>query len=437
MRMTPRTRWLLRLNAVLFTAAVLVALATLGWMSQHFVLSWDWSGQQRAGLSTPSIQLLEHLETPPTITAFVSPSGELADQVQRLARRYRAHVPDLVLEIVDPRRDPERVRQAGVDREGELLIELGDRRERAAAPTEAHVSRALERLLQERPRQLAWLTDHGQRSLQGDANHDLGRLGEALAADGHRLQGLSLLRQPVIPADTDLLILAGPQVDLLDGERRLIRNHIAGGGNLLWLLEPEDPHRLPDLAADLGIAVLGHPVRDPRTGELLGIDEPGLSLLDEHPEHPVMETITGPVLLPYAAALAITPDDERWQVRPLLQGGDHHELDAAGAEPPFLLGATLERRTATDGHQRVAVIGGGDGLSNRFLDNAANRRLGLALVDWLTEAGRTETDFSPARPDQRLDMQPLAVALFGFGFLLGLPTLLALAGGWVWWRGRR
>ncbi|WP_421620681.1 GldG family protein [Alkalilimnicola ehrlichii] len=437
MRMNPRTRWLLRLNAVLFTVATLVALAALGWMSQRFVLAWDWSGQHRAGLSEQSVRLLEGLETPPRLTAFVTPGGELADQVERLARRYRGHRPDLVLETVDPRREPDRVRRAGVDHEGELLVELGERRERAAAPTEAHVSRALERLLRERERRVAWLTDHGQRDLQGQANHDLGRLGEALAQEGHHLQGLSLLRQPLIPENTDLLVLAGPQVDLLEGERRLLRRHVAGGGNLLWLLEPEDLHRLPGLAADLGVTVLGHPVRDPRTQELLGTGDPGLSLVDEHPAHPVMEAISGPVLLPYTAALAIAPAaDDRWRVRPLLRGAEHHELDAA-AEPPFLLGATLERPRPHGGEQRVAIIGGGDFLSNRFLGNAANRSLGLALADWLTDPGEPETDFTAPGLDQRLDMGPVAVTLFGFGFLIGLPALLALVGGLMWWRGRR
>ena len=436
MRMNTRTRWLLRFNAVLFTAGVLVALAALGWLSQRFVLSWDWTGQQQTALSDESVQLLERLEGTPRITAFVTPDGELATQVERLVLRYRAHAPDLELERVDPHREPERLREAGISHEGELLVQLGDQREHVPAPTEAYVSRALDRLMQASPRSLAWVNDHGQRDLQGQANHDLGQLGAGLEDQGYGLQGLSLVRHPVIPDDTTLLVLSGPQVDLLDGEQQLIQRYLEGGGNLLWLLEPEDMARLPELADTLGVSVTGHPVQDPRTEALLGVDDPGLSLVDDHPDHPVMADIQGPVLLPWAAALEVEPPAD-WEVRPLLQGADHHELPDRDATTPFLLGATLERPLDDDRRQRVAVIGDGDFLSNQFIGNAGNRKLGLALVDWLTDPGDAEIDYAAPSPDQRLDMGPVAVGVVGFGFLLGLPLLLALLGGLAWWRGRR
>ncbi|RLK47135.1 ABC-type uncharacterized transport system involved in gliding motility auxiliary subunit [Alkalispirillum mobile] len=436
MRMNTRTRWLLRFNAVLFTAGVLVALAALGWLSQRFVLSWDWTGQQQTALSDESVQLLERLEGTPRITAFVTPDGELATQVERLVLRYRAHAPDLELERVDPHREPERLREAGISHEGELLVQLGDQREHVPAPTEAYVSRALDRLMQASPRSLAWVNDHGQRDLQGQANHDLGQLGAGLEDQGYDLQGLSLVRHPVIPGDTTLLVLSGPQVDLLDGEQQLIQRYLEGGGNLLWLLEPEDMARLPELAETLGVSVTGHPVQDPRTEALLGVDDPGLSLVDDHPDHPVMADIQGPVLLPWAAALEVEPPAD-WEIRPLLQGADHHELPDRDATTPFLLGATLERPLDDDRRQRVAVIGDGDFLSNQFIGNAGNRKLGLALVDWLTDPGDAEIDYAAPSPDQRLDMGPVAVGVVGFGFLLGLPLLLALLGGLAWWRGRR
>ncbi len=436
MRMNTRTRWLLRFNAVLFTAGVLVALAALGWLSQRFVLSWDWTGQQQTALSDESVQLLERLEGTPRITAFVTPDGELATQVERLVLRYRAHAPDLELERVDPHREPERLREAGISHEGELLVQLGDQREHVPAPTEAYVSRALDRLMQASPRSLAWVNDHGQRDLQGQANHDLGQLGAGLEDQGYGLQGLSLVRHPVIPDDTTLLVLSGPQVDLLDGEQQLIQRYLEGGGNLLWLLEPEDMARLPELAETLGVSVTGHPVQDPRTEALLGVDDPGLSLVDDHPDHPVMADIQGPVLLPWAAALEVEPPAD-WEIRPLLQGADHHELPDRDATTPFLLGATLERPLDDDRRQRVAVIGDGDFLSNQFIGNAGNRKLGLALVGWLTDPGDAEIDYAAPSPDQRLDMGPVAVGVVGFGFLLGLPLLLALLGGLAWWRGRR
>jgi LPXTG-motif cell wall-anchored protein len=83
------------------------------------------------------------------------------------------------------------------------------------------------------------------------------------------------------------------------------------------------------------------------------------------------------------------------------------------------------------------VVGDGDFLSNTFLGNGGNRALGERMFDWLL--GDDKLVDMPVRgaPDRLLTMSQGELNAVTFGFLLALPLLLLLSGGWLVWRRRR
>ena len=62
--------------------------------------------------------------------------------------------------------------------------------------------------------------------------------------------------------------------------------------------------------------------------------------------------------------------------------------------------------------------------------------LGLNMVNWL--AGEEHLITQKLRPakDSKLELSAMQLRLIGFGFLLGLPLLLAGTGGIIWWKRR-
>jgi ABC-type uncharacterized transport system involved in gliding motility auxiliary subunit len=83
------------------------------------------------------------------------------------------------------------------------------------------------------------------------------------------------------------------------------------------------------------------------------------------------------------------------------------------------------------------VIGDGDFLSNSFLGNGGNRALGERVFDWLL-GDDALVDLPPrGAPDRVLRLSQAGLDALGIGFIVGLPLLLLIAGGFIAWRRRR
>lgn len=433
--MTSRPREALVL-AIIIAVAVGAAL-----LSRHAPWSVTLAGAAHDDLSPASATLVKRLEAPVKLTVALPPGAAVRDRVRRLAERYSAAYPAFELTLVDPTDPAPEVRSLGL-RAGEGLVYLGDRAERVSAPTEARISAALERLLRRDEHFIAWLTGHGERDLQGEANHDLGLFGRALTRKGYQLQPLSLARTPMIPDNTAVLIVATPTTDFAPGEQTLLGDFVERGGTVLWLADGEGVtglDRFLPLTPRPGI------VLDPASQQLLGIDDPRLLLLEADPNHPVNESLADPLLLAGAHALAPRQGSE-WTLRRLLTGASRHYIaasddvaqirDTSLENDPLHLGITLERQSS-NGPQRAAVLGDGDLLANSYLGNGGNLAFGLALVDWLARADDFVGRYLTGAPDQKLRLGRIGAATLAFGLLLVIPGLFAAGAVMAWQRQRR
>ena len=451
MRIDRQSRWWLRLQGLLFTALFLLVLILLAWLSTRYTWEADLSSSARQPLPEATMSLLEQVNEPLTITAFVRPDDVLYGHIVQLAERYRRHQPNIELQMVNPDARPDLVRELGVEGQGEMVVEFGGRRERVQVPSEPRLSAALQRVLRGRDQPLLHLAGQGERHLRGEANHDLGAFGEYLAERGHQLQEIQPAGVPGLPAGAEGLILAGPRSALLPDVQNMLTSYLDAGGNLLWLVDDGDADRLAFLAEYLGLQLLPGLVVEPRAEELLGVDDPRLLVVDDYADHPALHRLQGVSLLSGVQALDVSAEgDSGWQVEVLLRSEARHwnetgdpddpVLDEAAGEQrgPLMLGLSLRRpHPQNEGEQRIAVMGDADFLSNAYIGNGANLNLGVALVDWLSAAETAGMVAGQAAPDQRLRLSQTSLMVMGFGLLLGLPGLFLSIAGWLWWRRRR
>lgn len=439
-------RLLSRLNA-LSTPMLLLAVTFLaGWLSLRYDQQWDWTAAGSHTLSPASRQVLAAMEGPIEITAFVRDHKLSRERVRRLLAPYRRARPDLRVEMIDPDTVPGKVRELGIQREGELIVRYGGRSEHVSELTEQALTNTLQSLLRGGERWLAFLEGHGEQRPFGQANRDLGQFGQQLENRGLRAQGINLVKTGTVPDNTALLVIASPLVDLLPGEVEAVLDYVDRGGRLLWLLDPGPLHGLEPLAERLGITpVPGRPI-DPTTAQL-GIDQPTAVVINHYPDHPATRGFRYVTLLPEAVALEFRPTGE-WQGVPLLVSASAAWSERGplqgrvGFDPgqdvpgPLTLGLALTRGLE-QGEQRVVVIGDGDFLSNTYLGNGGNLDLGLRLVNWLSgDASLVEVRPHTA-PDRQLTLTRAQTLVIGIGFLLVMPLLFFGAGLVSWLRRRR
>jgi ABC-type uncharacterized transport system involved in gliding motility auxiliary subunit len=447
------TRRQLRLQGTAFAVLFLALIGLLAWLSTRYHYQADWTATHRHTLSAASTELLKRLDGPIQISAFARPgeATRVRQPIRDLVRRYQRRKPDITLTFVDPDMEPAKVRQAGVTLDGELVVEYAGRRQNVQTVSEQALTNALQRLARQGERRIVFLRGHGERNPEGKANYDLGAFGRQLKNKGFDLVDRDLAAHPAIPPQTAVLVIAGPQTDLLPGEVAILQHYLDDGGNLLWLGDPGPLHGLDPLAKRLGIGFRPGVIVDPTT-ELLRIKNPAFAVVSRYPDHPVTRGLASVSLFPRAAALAVDPPKgwkssillrtvaRSWSETGTLNGTVNFDRgkDLPG---PLAVGVALTRKlggkAGTVGRiQRVVVLGDGDFLSNTYLGNGANLELGNRLLNWLSHDDRFITIPPKPAPDTRLTLSTTVGAILGFGFLFLLPGVL-LAGGWMLRRRRR
>jgi len=451
---TSTARRLARLQSWLFVALFLGVIGLAAYLSTRYHIQADWTAGGRNTLSPASRDVLAALDGPLQITVYARKDQALREQVKAFLDRYRRYKPDIDIRYVNPDLDPQRARELNVGN-GALVLHYRGREETLHVLGEQHMANALHRLARNGERWVAYLTGHGERDLRGKKNSDLGNFGSELERKGFKLEPVNLAKTHDIPENASILVIAGPQVDLLPGEMKAIRRWLERGGNLLWLTDPGPQHGLDALGDELGVSIVPGTLVDPNA--LLNQISPTYTLIGEYPSQAITQGFSLTTVFPLAAGLQ-REEGGGWHVRPFLttqpnswnetgklEGAVRPDADQGEHLGPFDIGLALTRAHAVtdkDGkeksvQQRVAVIGDGDFLSNNYLGNGGNLDLGLAVFEWLGHDDKLINVRAKTAPDTHLTLSRRASSIIGLGFLFGIPLALLGGGFWIWWRRRR
>jgi ABC-type uncharacterized transport system involved in gliding motility auxiliary subunit len=443
---TRRQRWQMTVHHGVFVVLLVLLVALLAYFAREYRIEHDLTRSHRNTLSEATLEVLKRLEGPVSITAYALTRDARGEHVHRrieeFLRPYQRAKPDIALTLIDPREQPQAAVQAGVRAPVELVVEYRRRSERLTEFNEQAFVNLLMRLARGAERLVLWLDGHGERKLDGRANHDLGEFGRQLEHKGFRLNKLSLALAQEVPANAALLVIASPQVALLPAEVQKIRRHVAAGGNLLWLIDPEPLRGLTPLAEMLGLVLTPGIVADPEAARYNA--SPTLAVAAVYGRHAITDGFSLVTVYPQARQVDAI-DNGEWHVRPLVEvaprgcvktgkpeGRCDRDRDIAG---PITIAAAFERPVG-DSQQRVVVVGNGSFLSNAFIGNGGNRDLGVNIVNWLAGDDSLITIQPRGIGDASIDIDNVTLYLVAFTFLFALPLAFMITGAVIWWRRR-
>ena len=453
MKLNQRVRLQIRVQSGIFLLLFVALLALLAWLSQRYPVTIDMSTNQRNSLSQETVRMLEQIDTPIDLTLFISPINERKPTLEKLFKRYQQLQPNIRVQSLNPDLHPDLLRIHDIRYDGEVLLQYDGRNEKVSQISEANVSNAIQRLLRRGERWLVFLKGHGERNPYGEANHDYSQFATQLAGKGYTIEDLTLSQIGSIPDNTDVLVLAGPRVALLPGEIRLLQEYIDGGGNFLWLADPEQAMEgLEMLGENLATGFVPGIIADPNS-QLMGLERIDFTLVGEYPRHPITSNLTSLSLFPKAQAIEFY-GDENWQRQNFLQSdsrswnetgdmqGDVYKGDNDDEiSGPLTIGMSLARsKQDSDGQvfeQRVVIVGDADFVANSYLGNGSNLEIGINIINWLSHDDRLISISPRPAPDTRLELSPpeqLAIAIF---FLLALPLGLLVSGLRIWLKRRK
>lgn len=423
---------------------VLVAAGALFQLAARYPAQWDVTQNALNSLEPGSVDALALLKGPVKITVYATEQDAQLGDIRKLIREfvslYQRYKPDISLSFVDPVKDADAMRKASIKGNGEMVVEFAGRNEHITTLNEQTLSSALLRLAHNKDQLLMYLGGHGERKLEGMANHDLGEFGERLKQLGYRTGSLNLTLAQDVPANASMLVITHPQTKLLPGELSKLLAYIDHGGNLLWLADAEPLRGLEPLAEKLGITFMPGIVIDPASQEM---NAPlNWALGAGYPPHAVTRDFDLITVFPDARAIGIEQKDD-WQTHTLVEGAargwvsDHgisKHLDKNRDIPgPVSLAVTLQR-SVNDHEQRIIVVGSGAFLANVYSGNGGNLDLGINMVNWLANEERLITVQPRAAKDGKITLSKNQLSMTSVSFLVVLPLLLIAMGALQWWR---
>jgi len=348
-------------------------------------------------------------------------------------------------------------------------VERAAQKERVNNDSEQDVTNAIIKVTRDRKRTVCFAQGEGERDIDDSGERGFSSAKAALGKNQYETKKVLLLRERKVPEDCSLLVVAGPEKDLLPEAIDAIRRHVKGGGKALVMLDPELKEATPNLDAllkewnveagkDVVVDVSG-------VGQLFGAGE-FTPIAIEYPYHEItkdfrvmtayhmarsMEAGKGSPEGVFAQDLVKT-SPESWAETDLTLKGRIQFDDGKDKKGPISLGVVATVRgpapspspsPAAEGAEppktpegRVVAIGDSDFASNPFLGFQGNKDFFLNIAAWLAE----DVDLISIRPrepeDQRLFLTRQQQQNVAWVALVVLPGFFVVLGVAAWWRRR-
>jgi ABC-type uncharacterized transport system involved in gliding motility auxiliary subunit len=215
------------------TAILVVVQATSVNRSHTF----DLTRNHRHTLAPQTTALLDSLDRDVEVTGFFRQASTKRDGAEELLSLYARRSARFHYSLADPDRQPERARRLGASLD-EMVVEAGDDRRVVRTIDEEGLTNALVSLSRSGPRAVYFVTGHGEKDLSVADREGYSSVKRGLESQGYAVRAASILGGARVPSDASVLVVAGPREDYFADEVDAIERYLAGGGSVLFMLDP-------------------------------------------------------------------------------------------------------------------------------------------------------------------------------------------------------
>ncbi|HUA97270.1 MAG TPA: GldG family protein [Terracidiphilus sp.] len=442
--------------AAAYILVVVVAVVVANFLANRYDKSWDFTKNKQFSLSEESAKLVRSVKEPITITYF-NESTHFRDGKDLLAE-YADLSPRVQIKYVDPDKDPQLAREDGVQSMGTAVVQVGDKKEAASSMTETGITGALIRDIKTSTRTVCFVSGSGEHQIDDTGRDGVSQLKEKLGQESYETQTIDLLTKDEVPSDCTALVVAGPTHDYQQTEVAAIQKYVENGGRAMFMLDPPLQLGTDDIASNgaltgmlsgWGVDLDKNLILDLNpVGQLMGLGAQ-VALVTSYGTQPIVTDMKGTATgFPLARSMQIH-DTGKTTVQQLFESGDSslattdlssgeiNVNDPKNKKGPMILAAAGTYETGKTGSQgRFVVVGDSTWASNGFINFNGNADLALNSIDWLS----SDEDLISIRPkppaDQRITMTRAQLSWVRLISQFGLPLIVILFGGVVWWKRR-
>ena len=223
---------------VLLGIGVIVAVAALS-SRARFNKSVDVTRSQTNTLSDQSLKVIAKVmesNEPFKVTAWFQDQAA-KDNFKRMLSLYEVEGADLNISWLDPRKNPTQAMADKLTSANTVIFRRGKLEARIATFTEEKITNALVKVLKDKSKKVYFTRGHGEGELKANSPLGYDFVVQELENNKYNAETLMLLETGKVPADADLVIVAGPRYDLRKEEIDFLRDYLQQGGALLVMFD--------------------------------------------------------------------------------------------------------------------------------------------------------------------------------------------------------
>ena len=490
-RSVSRKSFLYSGNLLLIIVLVLAILVLLNYFLSRHNHRFDFTEAKLHSLSDQSIQVLKSLSKDVQIKGFFRDGNYSRSNLEDLLKNFSYYSKKIKYEFIDPDKNPGLVKAYGVTQDGTTILEVGGQESRITTSTEEGLINALIKATRESKKVIYFLEGHGEHSIEQTEDIGISFAKDELQKLGYEAKKLALALSETFPKDCALLVIPGPQKDLLPNELETIQTYIYRGGRVFFMADPEVANGLVPYLSGFGVKLESDVVVD-TISRLFGGDY-FMPVITEYETHEITRNFRYATFFPYARSVEAAeqkPDgvaisilgktsSNSWserelekkevtfdkdkdkqgpislaivatvQAKPEEKKSETGEVSGEKTEPEKPEGQAKEEENKSEPKSaeaapasepkkegRIAVFGDSDFASNRYISLSGNANFFLNAVNWLTE----ESDLISIQPrtssPRMVQFTPSQGRLLFFVSVIILPLVILILGISVWLRRR-
>ena len=455
-------------TSVLVVLGILIAINYIGAKQNK---RWDVTANQVFSLSDQTRNVLQKLDAPLQVQVFAKDLE--FPRYQDKLKEYEYVSKKVSTEYIDPDKKPTVAKQAAVLQYGTIIFNYKGRSERVTTDGEQDITNAIIKVVAGRQPKIYFTQGHGEKDTVSAERDGYNGIAGALGKENYTVEKLAIAQAGSVPADADVVIVAGPHTDFFAPEVEALKTYLAKPGKLILELDPPDKADSPPLtnlialAHDWGVLVGNNIVVDVSgMGRMLGTDASVPVVAPPYPSHPITQRFATFTAFPLAreaspisggvnghiAQSFIETSARSWaeaDIKSLLTTGDVSLDESKGDKKgPIALGSAVSASAAPAApakpgepdapkpETRVVVLGDSDFAANGALGVSGNRDLFMNILGWVSQQENL-ISIRPKEPDdRRITLTATQQSNITWLSLLIIPGFVFIAGFSLLWRRR-
>ncbi len=442
--------------AATYILIVIAVFVVANVLADRYNKSYDATSNKRYSLSEQTAKIVKGLTQDATITYFnqsthFSDGKDLLDQYANLS--HKVHV-----QYVDPDKNPQAAREAGIRNFGTAVVQIGSKKDEAKSMTEEGVTGAFIRDLKNTTRTVCFVSGSGEHQLDNTGRDGFSNFKDLLVKDDYQSQTIDLLQNAEVPNSCTTLVVGGPTRNYEQPEVDAIKKYVENGGRALFMLDPPLKIGHSDIAPNdaltsllntWGVSLDKDLIIDMNPlGQVVGLGHE-VALVTNYGTQPIVEGMKGTATgFPLSRSLEIRGTDKSSVEKlietsasslatPNLESAAVSVNDPKNKKGPLTIAAAANYNTGKENSQgRFVVVGSSSWAVNGFINFNGNSDLALNTINWLS----SDEDLISIRPkqqdDRRITMTRAQLSWVRATSQFLLPMIVVIAGVFVWLKRR-